>query len=90
LGQLKPRHVDEWLKVAARSGLGNQPLNTLKPFYRGRSSLSRREILDRNPAAARFSGGQGAIGTVQPAGSPRDCVPRNCYGGKISIWKSGD
>ena len=55
LGSLKPRDVDEWLKSLRDRGLGNRTVEYAQAVLRRALQFAVEwEIIDRNPAAARF------------------------------------
>jgi integrase len=55
LGDLKPRDVDQWLKSLRDRGLGNRTVEYAQAVLRRALQFAVEwEIIDRNPAAARF------------------------------------
>ncbi|MEP6715000.1 MAG: tyrosine-type recombinase/integrase [Terriglobia bacterium] len=55
LSELKPRHVDLWMKSLRDRGLGNRSVEYAQAVLRRSLQFAVEwEILDRNPAAARF------------------------------------
>jgi integrase len=68
LGGLKPRDVDLWLKALRDRGLGNRTIEYAQAVLRRALQFAVEwEILDRNPAAARFRAAKRKR-TVRPGG----------------------
>lgn len=69
LSELKPVHVDEWLKTLRARGLGNRTVEYAQAVLRRALQFAVEwELIDRNPAAARFRAAKRKR-TVKPGGA---------------------
>lgn len=75
LGDLKPRDVDQWLKSLRDRGLGNRTVEYAQAVLRRALQFAVEwEIIDRNPAGAKF---RAAEETGRPIGRAEDSIPRS-------------